>query len=117
MLVIIFCHIFIRNYGMGLRGAGFAMALSNILIFIAMNIYLLFVEETKKAVRWPDKRMFKDIRQYLELGIPASLSLCFDWWAYEIMILFCGLIGVNEQAGQIIIQNFYTLLFCIPLGL
>jgi len=83
---------------MGMKGAGMAIAMSNALIFIAMNVYMLFIDEIQEAVKWPDKRMFKDIWPYLKLGVPSSLSICFDWWAFELMTLFSGILGVKEQA-------------------
>ena len=61
--------------------------------------------------------LFKDIDSYLKLGIPAAMTLCFEWWAYEIMTLFCGLISVDAQACFVIISNFYLLFFTIPLGM
>jgi len=59
---------------------------------------MIFVKEIQEAVRWPDKRIFKDIGLYLQLGVPEALNLSFEWLSFEIMILFCGLIGVKAIA-------------------
>ena len=102
---------------MGVKGAGWAIAIANLFIFIGMNIYMLFVKEIEEAVQWPDRRMFDGLWTQFKLGVPLSLMLAFEWLAYEIMVLFCGFISVEAQAGQIIICNFYNYFFCIPLGL
>lgn len=102
---------------MGLQGAGYTILLNNILMFSAINVYMYYVEEIQEAVTYPDRRVFKDIDSYLKLGIPAAMTLCFEWWAYEIMILFCGVIGVKEQACVVIVSNFLSLFFAIPLGM
>lgn len=43
--------------------------------------------------------------------------LMLEWWAYEVMTLLSGYIGVNEQASQVVIMNIIALLFMIALGL
>lgn len=44
----------------------------------------------------PDSRMFTNIGQYLVLGVPSAAMMCLEWWAYEVMTLMAGYIGVNE---------------------
>ena len=75
------------------------------------------IPEIKDAVQWPNKRAFKDIRQYLELGIPSALMVCLEWWAFEVMTLITGYIGVNEQASQVIIINIVAIMYMISLGI
>ena len=36
--------------------------------------------------------------EYLRLAIPATILLCSEWWAFEILTLIAGLIGVKAQA-------------------
>ena len=57
---------------------------------------MLFVDEIRQAVQWPDKRIFEDLWPYLKLGLSASLGLFFEWVAFEIMVILSGLIGLNE---------------------
>ncbi|TMW87896.1 hypothetical protein EJD97_019304 [Solanum chilense] len=40
---------------------------------------------------------FKGWRSLLDLAIPSCVSVCLEWWWYEIMILLCGLL-VNPKA-------------------
>lgn len=59
--MVLFCHLFIKSYGMGLEGAGYTVTINSILMFVAINVYMFQVEEIKPAVKYPDSRMFKDI--------------------------------------------------------
>ena len=45
------------------------------------------------------------------------LMLCFEWWAFELLTLFTGLIGVNELAAEVVIINMVTFIFMLPLGI
>jgi MATE family multidrug resistance protein len=53
----------------------------------------------------------------LSLGIPSAMMLCLEWWAFEVMTLLAGYIGVDEMAAQVIIMNVLALVFMIAVGL
>ena len=42
--------------------------------------------------------------------------LCFEWWCFELLAIFSGLISVEALAAEIIVVNIVTLVFMIPLG-
>ena len=44
-------------------------------------------------------RVLSGIGEYLSLGIPSAIMLMLEWWAYELMTVIGGYIGVNEQAS------------------
>jgi multidrug resistance protein, MATE family len=45
------------------------------------------------------------------------LMLCFEWWAFELLAIFAGLLGVNELAAEVVIINMVTFIFMLPLGI
>ena len=47
------------------------------------------------AVQWPNERSFEGLWEYMSLGLPLGVMLCLEWWAFEIMVLFSGYIGVE----------------------
>jgi len=53
----------------------------------------------------------------MSLGIPSAMMLCLEWWAYEVMTLMSGYIGVKEQAAQIVLMNMIAFMFMFALGL
>lgn len=80
---------------MGIRGAGIGTGLSNALIFILMNLYALCQESVKEAITCPDASTFQDLHGYLKFGIPSTLMLWAEWWAFEIIVLMGGWLGVE----------------------
>jgi len=54
---------------------------------------------------------------YLKIGVPGMLMLCFEWWAFELLAIFTGLLGVNELAAEVVIINIITFIFMLPLGI
>ena len=55
--------------------------------------------EIEDAVQRPGWNTFKNLGVFLRLGIPATLMLALEWWAFEVMTLMAGAIGVSEQAS------------------
>ena len=43
--------------------------------------------------------------------------LCFEWWAFELLAIFTGLLGVNELAAEVVIINMVSFIFMLPLGI
>tara|TARA_A100001015_G_scaffold110318_1_gene122414 strand:- start:743 stop:2398 length:1656 start_codon:yes stop_codon:yes gene_type:complete len=57
------------------------------------------------------------IYQFIELGVPGTLMLCSEWWAYEILTIMGGLLGTAELACMSIILQTCSLFYMIPLGM
>jgi MATE family multidrug resistance protein len=55
--------------------------------------------------------------EFLGLGIPGTLMQCAEWWAFEIIVVFAGLMGPHQQAAQVAVINIIGLLYMIPLGI
>ena len=66
---------------------------------------------------WYDRTIFYDLYTFLKIGVPGMLMLCFEWWAFELLAIFTGLIGVDELAAEVVIINLMTFIFMLPLGI
>ena len=43
--------------------------------------------------------------------------LCFEWWCFELLAIFSGLMGVQALAAEVIVVNMVSMVFMIPLGI
>ena len=41
-------------------------------------------------------RMFKGLKEYLSYGLPSAGLVVAEWWAFELIILMAGFLGVEE---------------------
>ena len=55
--------------------------------------------------------------EYLCISIPATVMICAEWWAFEIIELLAGILGVTELASQTLCINVTAMLFMVPLGI
>ena len=42
--------------------------------------------------------------------------LCFEWWVFELLAIFSGLMSVEALAAEVVIVNIVTFIFMVPLG-
>jgi MATE family multidrug resistance protein len=55
--------------------------------------------------------------EFVSLGLPGTVMLCSEWWAYEILTIFASLLRTEDVAAQTIILQTASLSFMVPLGL
>lgn len=63
-----------------------------------------------------DKEAWSNWSEFITLGLPGTVMLCSEWWAYEILTIFASLLGTAEVAAQTIMLQTVTLAFMISLG-
>jgi multidrug resistance protein, MATE family len=100
-------------------GAALATNITYILNMILSDLWIRCKSETvyKDMIFWYDRTCYQDLATFLRIGIPGMLMLCFEWWAFELLAIFTGLIGVNELAAEVVIINMVTFIFMLPLGI
>lgn len=106
---------------MGLRERG-AAAATNITYILNMIIADVIVRMKQKTtfedmVFWYDKTIFNGIGTFLKIGVPGMLMLCFEWWAFELLAIFTGNLGVTQLATEVVIINLISFIFMLPLGI
>lgn len=95
---------------------GLATNLTFFLNFILLAAAICYKEATRKCLVRFDLATFKKIGSYLRLGIPTALMTFMDMIIFTLMVILANFIGVNENAGQVIILNLLSIMFSIPLG-
>ena len=81
---------------MKLEGIALAGFLSNFIIFVLMTILFGMDEDLKEAFTFPDFRAMQDLNSYLAIGFPSVVMITLDLWAYDLMTIVAGNIGVKE---------------------
>ena len=114
---VLWCELFINRWQMGYKGAAFAINITYIANMVILDFMSSVNVQLKKSFKLiPDESVFTRLLIYLELGLPAAMMSSFEWWIFEILAIMAGLISVEALAAEVIIVNFVTFMFMIPLG-
>ncbi|XP_002978667.2 protein DETOXIFICATION 48 [Selaginella moellendorffii] len=111
----------VSHLGLGIRGVALAAVATNLTLVLVLLLYVIASGIYKLS--WPgiSRDCLRDWRPLLALAIPSAISVCLEWWWYELMIIFSGLL-VNARAavatmGVLIQTTALVYIFPSSLGL
>ncbi|KAF8032961.1 hypothetical protein BT93_D1752 [Corymbia citriodora subsp. variegata] len=90
-------YLLVNVLGLGIRGVALAAVWTNINLVASLILYILISgvhDKTWGGVSWECIKGFKSL---VDLAVPSCISVCLEWWWYEIMILLCGYL-LNPRA-------------------
>ncbi|XP_009786207.1 protein DETOXIFICATION 51-like [Nicotiana tabacum] len=74
---------------LGVAGVAIASATSNVAALVALVFYVVHDKPTWTK---PSLECLTGWMPLVRLAAPSCVSVCLEWWWYEIMILLCGLL-------------------------
>ncbi|XP_010536256.1 PREDICTED: protein DETOXIFICATION 52-like [Tarenaya hassleriana] len=104
---------------MGLVGVAMAASASNFFVLMFLVFYIWFTGLHRATWTNPSSECFKDWGPLIHLAAPSCVSVCLEWWWYEIMTVLCGLLANPKApiaAMGILIQTT-SLLYIFPSSL
>ncbi|KAL6132961.1 hypothetical protein ACLB2K_065198 [Fragaria x ananassa] len=112
---------FLVSYlNLGVEGIALGLAWNTWNLNVGLVIYIAISNRALKP--WSGLTIvstFQGWRPLLSLALPSCVSVCLEWWWYEIMLFFCGLLS-NPQASVaamgILIQTT-GMLYIFPISL
>ncbi|KAL7127651.1 hypothetical protein ABFS83_14G266500 [Erythranthe nasuta] len=87
----------VRYFGMGVSGVALAMALTNLNLVVLLCLYVYFSGVYRDSWVAPSGDCLRGWSALLSLAVPTCVSVCLEWWWYELMIMLCGLLA-NPRA-------------------
>jgi MATE family multidrug resistance protein len=92
---LVFCIIFIQNMNLGVTGAALAFNLTHFCNFAMQEIYVRWIGwKYFNCVIAPyltkETFNFSSWCTFLKFGIPSTLLVCFEWWAFELLAIWAG---------------------------
>ncbi|KAG2241639.1 hypothetical protein Bca4012_015361 [Brassica carinata] len=91
-------NIFLVSYlRLGLKGVAVASSLTNLFVVAFLICYVWSSGLHVPTWTDPTRDCFRGWAPLLRLAGPSCVSVCLEWWWYEIMIVLCGLL-VNPRS-------------------
>ncbi|TMW83258.1 hypothetical protein EJD97_002332 [Solanum chilense] len=112
-------YFLIKILNLGIKGVALSGVWTNFNLVGSLIIYIIFSKIYKKTWCGISLECFKGWKSLLNLAIPSCISVCLEWWWYEIMILLCGIL-INPQstvASMGILIQTTSLIYIFPSSL
>ncbi|PIA64621.1 hypothetical protein AQUCO_00100234v1 [Aquilegia coerulea] len=87
----------VSHLGIGVAGVAAASAISNLFVLLFLISYVWITGLHEPTWSAPSRECITGWKPLLKLAAPSCVSVCLEWWWYEIMIVLCGLL-VNPKA-------------------
>lgn len=117
MLHPIWVQYFVIECDLSIVGIAIAGCITNLITYTIIKIFISKQKDLKESeIPFFDSRTFESegLVEYFWLGAPYMLINFLDYFMWELMTLSSGMIGINEQASQVILINI--LCFCYMFG-
>ncbi|XP_008809496.2 protein DETOXIFICATION 49 [Phoenix dactylifera] len=117
-------YLLVSVHQLGIQGVALASVSANfnLLILLVSFIYFFGIHSPTSGDDGElhlTKHGFDAWRSLIGLAIPSCISVCLEWWWYEIMILLCGLLldPKSTVASMGILIQTTSLLYIFPSSL
>ncbi|KAJ0714001.1 putative multi antimicrobial extrusion protein [Helianthus annuus] len=90
-------YFLVTKLQMGIKGVAISSVCTNFNFVASLILYIIISGVYKKTWSGMSNSCLKNWNMLLNLALPSCVSVCLEWWWYEIMILLCGLL-VNPKA-------------------
>lgn len=114
-------YIMVSYLNMGIRGVAIATAIMDLNILIVMVVYLIITGTHKKTWQGWSFECFYGWSTILSLAIPNCISVCLEWWWYELMIIMSGLLpnaaAADAVAAMGLLIQATSLIYIFPSSL
>ncbi|OWM71990.1 hypothetical protein CDL15_Pgr017873 [Punica granatum] len=90
-------YLLVNVLGFGIAGVALGAVWTNINLLTSLIFYVIISGMYEKTWCSVSLECFKGFKSLVDLAIPSCISVCLEWWWYEIMILLCGLL-LNPRA-------------------
>ncbi|KAF5481946.1 hypothetical protein F2P56_002556 [Juglans regia] len=109
----------VSHFRLGVVGVSAASAASNFFVLLSVVLYVWATGLHEPTWTSPSRECLTGWKPLLRLAAPSCVSVCLEWWWYEIMIVLCGLL-VNPRttvASMGILIQTTALIYVFPSSL
>ena len=94
---ILYNYILVIKLDWGIHGTGISYFLSQLTVTLIVIVFSYYEKSIKETNFIPSFAILtSDLKPYLKIASLSTAVMCFDWWAWEIMILISGLLTKEE---------------------
>ncbi|KAM3869291.1 multidrug and toxin extrusion protein 1 [Diretmus argenteus] len=109
-------YILIFSLNLGVIGSAIANSLSQITICLLLFGYIRCRKLHERTWGGWSSECLQDWGSYMQLAIPSTFMVCFEWWIWEIGGFLAGLLGEVDLAAQHVLLEAGAITYMFPLG-
>ncbi|KAH7403992.1 hypothetical protein KP509_15G004200 [Ceratopteris richardii] len=119
ILHLVINYVLVEGFHMGIKGVALAASWTDFNLVIFILIYLRLSGTHKRTWEGWSFECLKDWKPLLHLAVFSCLSVCLEWWWYELMIVFSSFLadGTAAVAAMGVLIQTTSLVYIFPSSL
>lgn len=109
----------VTHMKLGVVGVAVSAVISNAFVLLSLICYIFYTGLHHPTWSNPSRDCLTGWKPLLKLATPSCISVCLEWWWYEIMTVLCGLLvdPKSSIASMGILIQTTSLLYVFPSSL
>ncbi|KAJ8764518.1 hypothetical protein K2173_006258 [Erythroxylum novogranatense] len=91
-------YLLVHHFKLGIQGIAVTAAITDFNLLASLLLYLFSSGVCNKSWQGWSLQCFNEWKPILALAIPSCVSVCLEWWWYELMIVLSGLLSNAPDA-------------------
>lgn len=87
-----------HHLGLGIKGVAMAVVVADFNLLLVLFLYVSLSGVHRKSWQGWSAECFDGWKPILSLAVPSCISVCLEWWWYELMILLSGVLFNAAEA-------------------
>lgn len=111
--------VLVTQTSLGYRGAAIARSSAQVLMPAVLVAYVRVAKLTDTFWSgWDIRKACTKWKEFLHLGVPGMLMMCLEWWAFEFIAIFSGLLpnATTDIGANAVLINMVSLVYMFYLG-
>ncbi|XP_078181316.1 protein DETOXIFICATION 18-like [Carex rostrata] len=115
---VLITYLLVHVFGLGFVGTGIAGSISLWVSFLMLAGYVKYSKDFKHTWEGFSMEAFEHVLPSMKLAVPSAIMVCFEYWAFEILVLLAGLMPNSELSTSLIAMcvNTETITYMITYG-
>ncbi|CAJ1942797.1 unnamed protein product [Sphenostylis stenocarpa] len=109
----------INTFGLGIEAISLVGAITNLNLIIFVMFFLWYSGACSQSWQGLSWKCFSHWKPILCQGVPSCVSVCLEWWWYELLIIFSGLLenAADSMSAYAIIIQATSFMYNFPYAL
>ena len=91
---VLLCFLFVKGLDMDIVGLAIASSIKDAVLLSTVMVYGCCSTKINIALVPISKDAFSGWSEYLKISLPSTIMICSEWWAFEILTILAGTLGV-----------------------
>ncbi|XP_015222997.1 multidrug and toxin extrusion protein 1 isoform X2 [Lepisosteus oculatus] len=110
-------YVLLFQMHLGVKGSAAANSISQIAICVLLYAFIRWKKLHVKTWGGWSTASLQEWGSFMQLAIPSTLMLCFEWWIYEIGGFLAGMLGEIDLGVQHVVLELGAITYMFPLGI